>query len=87
MSIPLALKLPGKNEKTGYMITYTHDKLTALKIREQLQYMCDVLKMPKDSKFNAGYAVRLKLDTVQLASVNDVVCIDAMASIYREGTY
>lgn len=77
--------LPFKNEKAGYMITYTHDPLVAAKIRKQIQFMCDSFKIPKDSKYNAGYAVRLQLDIVPLTFVNDVACIDALASIYREG--
>lgn len=77
--------LPFKNEKAGYMITYTHDKSVAMRMRDQLQFMCDSIKIPLDNKYNAGYAVRLKMDFVQLVSVNDVACIDALASIYREG--
>ena len=65
------------------MITYSHDIAVAQKIREQLQYLCDNIKIPLTSTFNAGYAVRLKLDIVTLVSVNDVACVDALASIYR----
>jgi hypothetical protein len=85
LAIPPAIKLPFKNEKAGYMITYTHDYAVSMTIRDQLQYLCDSVKIPATSTFNAGYAVRLQLDTVDLVSVNDVACIDALAQIYRDG--
>ena len=85
MNIPTAIQLPFRNEKAGYMMAYTYDKDVAKKMRQQLQFMCDTIKLPLDNKYNAGYAVRLKMDVVELTAVNDVACIDALVKVYREG--
>ena len=85
LSIPSALRLPVKNDKTGYMLCYTLDERELAQMEEQIVYMCDSLKIPVESKYNAGFSVKLQMDKVKLTSVNDVACIKALASIYRSG--
>ncbi len=87
LTIPTCLKLPFKKEPTGYMLTYTRDYVVALKIQAQLKHLCDVIKISANSKLDAGCALCLELDIVNLFSANDVSCIDALARIYRDMTF
>ncbi len=67
-----------KNGTTGYMLCYTLDEKELTQMEEQIDYMCDSLKILV--KVNTTLENKIKL-----TSVNGVVCIKALASIYRRG--
>ena len=67
------------------MLCFTHDNRVLAHMEEQIVYMCSSFKVPQDSKFNAGYAVKLQMDRIKMTSLSDVACINALASVYREG--
>jgi hypothetical protein len=82
LSVPSALRFPDKNDKTGCMLCYTLDKRELAQMEEQIVNMCDSFTIPVESKYSAGFSIKLQ---IKLTSVNDVAYINAMASIYRSG--
>lgn len=85
LSIPTLLRLPVKTDKTGYMMCYTLNERELAQMEEQILYMCDSFKIPQESKYNSGFAVKLQMDKIKLTSVNEVACMNALANIYRNG--
>jgi hypothetical protein len=67
------------------MLCFTHDYRELAHMEEQIVYMCSSFKIPQESKYNAGFSVKLQMDKIQMTSLSDVACVNALASIYRDG--
>ena len=86
LSISAVLKLPAaKSEKAGYMMCYTLDDRVLKQMEDHLIFMCDSFTIPMESKYNAGFAVKLQIDKIKLTTLSDVALITALVSIYRGG--
>ena len=80
MEIPKDVCLP---DRSGYLISYTHDRKVAGRVTNELRHLCDAYNIPLSYKFNGGAAVKLKLERFGFTAVDQVACIDALCQIYR----